>query len=193
MSEYLSNRRREQQRNLRTAFIVGALAALLRVTWVLIASRQPLGLSDPAIYLTFAASIAAGDGYNSLLGQPTAYYPPGYPFFLGGARWVLQSVGLTEHLVLIVGIIQALLGGIAAGALVVTGNQLSANTRHTDSPEEPQHYRSAGVIAGLLFACWPNLIMYPRRIALPRVILGASRGACDVDCAFERSQGYAPR
>ena len=160
MSEYLSYSPRIQQRNLRTAFIVGVIAALLRVTWVLFASRQPIGLSDPYIYLQFAASIAAGDGYNSLLGHPTAYFPPGYPFFLGGVRWVLQSVGLVDHLVLVVGLIQALLGGVAAGALVVTGDQLFANTRRSDSAEEPRHGWSVGVIAGLLFACWPNLIMH---------------------------------
>jgi hypothetical protein len=149
-----------QQPNLRAAFIVGILAALLRVAWVLIASRQPVGLSDPLLYLNSGAAIAAGDGYISLLGNPTAYYPPGYPYFLGGIQWALKMLGLVDHRVLVVGLLQALLGGIAAGALVVTGDQLFANGRRSQEAQEPSHRWSIGVIAGMLYACWPNLILH---------------------------------
>lgn len=130
----------------RPATWVGIAAASIRLLWVLIASRPPVGLSDPAIYLASAGSIAAGDGYTSLLGEPTAYYPPGYPYFLGMIQRTVELVGLDQHLVLVIGIVQALLGGVAAAAVVVVGFHLGSVR--------------LGVVAGTLFALWPNLVLH---------------------------------
>lgn len=131
---------------LRPALWVGAAAAAIRLLWVLVASRDPDGLSDPVLYLMSASSIAAGDGYTSFLGEPTAYYPPGYPYFLGAIQWFVDAVGLDGHLVLVVGIVQALLGGMAAAAVVVVGYNLGSVR--------------LGVLAGTLFALWPNLVLH---------------------------------
>ena len=147
----------------RPAALVGAGAAGLRVIWVLVASRPPEGLSDPAIYLAAGASIARGDGYTSLLGSPTAYYPPGYPFFVGAVRWGTELVGLGEDPVLAIGLVQALLGGVAAAALVVAGTCLAPGRRGL----------RIGVIAGVVLACWPNLVLHTPLVLGETVFLAA--------------------
>lgn len=144
--------------------LVGAVAAVVRVVWVVFASREPVGLADPFIYLQAARSIADGNGYTSLLGQPTAYYPPGYPFFLGAVTRVVDAVGLDQHLVLVIGLVQALLGGVAAAALVVAGDRL-VRTRRSGP--------SIGVIAGLLFAVWPNLVLHSALVLSESLFLAA--------------------
>lgn len=130
----------------RLAWVLGAVATVPRVLWVLGASREPKGLTDLTLYPLFARGIAEGRGYLSLGQHPTAYYPPGYPYFLGSIQWILDRVGLGEHLVLVAGLVQALLGGLAVGAVVVAGQRLGG--------------RTVAVVAGVVLACWPNLIVH---------------------------------
>ena len=138
--------------------LVGAFAAVLRLIWVAVASREPLGVADPLIYLHSGSSIAAGDGYTSLLGNPTAYYPPGYPFFVGAVERVATAFGLADHRVLLIGLVQALLGGVACGALVVAGRQLARTGAAWRGDRDLG--TAIGVGAGLLLALWPNLVLH---------------------------------
>jgi 4-amino-4-deoxy-L-arabinose transferase-like glycosyltransferase len=130
----------------RPVLVIGAVGAVLRLLWVLTMSRVPQGLNDLTLYPAAAEGIARGRGYLTFAGTPTAYYPPGYPLFLSAIQWVLDRVGLGDHLVLAAGVVQALLGGVTAGAVVVVGRRLGGNR--------------VGVIAGLLVACWPNLVVH---------------------------------
>jgi hypothetical protein len=127
--------------------MVGVFAGAVRALWVIFASRAPVGLSDPYLYLQAAASIADGKGYTSLLGRPTAYYPPGYPLFLAGIQKGAELLGQQSRLILILVLTQAVLGGIAAAALVIAGCRLRLGIR-------------LGVLAGMIFALWPNLIIH---------------------------------
>lgn len=144
-----------QRSGRRDVVVVAAVATVVRAVVVVAWGRTPTGLFDPAIYAGFARSIAAGDGYSSLLGQPTTYYPPGYPLFLGAVQWVLDRVGLGEHLATGAGLVQALLGGVAAGAAVVAGRRLGAAL-----PGGAGSVRTVGLVAGLVLALWPNLVLY---------------------------------
>ncbi|MTA64375.1 MAG: hypothetical protein F2518_08510, partial [Actinobacteria bacterium] len=113
----------------RAAVMVGAFAAAVRAIWVILASRAPVGLSDPYVYLQAAASLAGGRGYTSLLGRPTAYYPPGYPLFLAGVQKAAELVGQQSRLIVILGLAQAVLGGVGAAALVIAGCRLRPGIR----------------------------------------------------------------
>jgi len=130
--------------------LVGAavvVGLVLRVMWVAYAARPPVGLYDPARYAGFAAEIAKGHGYvEPFTGKPTAYYPPGYPYFLGVIDAVLRHTPLSDDLALMAGYAQAVLGAAtcAAGAVVA---------RRLLSP-------AAGVVAAFGLALYPNLIFH---------------------------------
>ncbi|MCZ7629565.1 MAG: hypothetical protein M5U19_11150 [Microthrixaceae bacterium] len=66
---------------------VGLLAFVVRAAWVMAFAKIPGGgiISDPVLYHAYGQRIAEGQGYMSYWGFPTSYYPPGYPFFLGGS------------------------------------------------------------------------------------------------------------
>ncbi len=56
------------------------LGAVVRLWWALAFAPQPT--SDFAWYVARGLALAHGQGYT-IGGIPTAYFPPGYPFFLG--------------------------------------------------------------------------------------------------------------
>lgn len=128
---------------------VGALAFGLRAIWVLAFAKIPGGgiISDPVLYHAYGQRIAEGQGYMSYWGFPTSYYPPGYPFFLGGIYRALTALGLLDWTVGVVGLVQALLWAVAAVAVGLTARWAFGSAR-------------AGVAAGLALAVWPNLITY---------------------------------
>lgn len=136
----------------RATWAVGALATGLRLVWVLAFARTPSGLSDPLLYHGYGIRIATGRGYASIAEHLTAYYPPGYPMFLGALYRVGDALGVIDAADLdggqewLVGISQSLMWGVAAMAVVVTGRLVFD--------------RRVGLLAGVLLACWPNLIPY---------------------------------
>jgi hypothetical protein len=165
----------------RGPLVVGSVAAGVRTLWVLIASRPPKGLADPHIYLVAGASIASGDGYTSLLGEPTAYYPPGYPLFVGVVHRMVDLIGANAHLVLTIGLVQALLGGVAAGSLVVAGSRLgrgsslsgsiAGRSRGIAGHGEHPYWNTTGILAGLIVAFWPNLVLHSPLVLSESVFL----------------------
>lgn len=138
---------------MRDALVVGGAAAVVRLVWVLWAARSPTGLSDPIIYLDAGASIAEGRGYTSLLGEATAYYPPGYPFFVGGVTRAATAVGLGDHVVTVLGVLQALLGGVTAAAVLWLAWRLVLVWGE-------RWARVAGLAAGAVVVLWPNLVVH---------------------------------
>ena len=125
---------------------VAALGTALRLAWVFVVGRLPTGWSDPFFYWASGISIARGDGYRTFLGGATAYYPPGYPFFLGGIYRITSGLGIDGWPLWPVGVAQSLLWGAAIVLIGLTGRVLVG--------------RRAGVVAALIVACWPNLIAY---------------------------------
>ena len=128
------------------ATFVGLVARLAWLLWV--GERVPqTALIDPARYLGFARNLADGRGYREMLtGQPTAYYPPGYPFFLGGLQVLHDRLPLGGSFVFFVGAVQA-----AVGALLVPLGAFVA--RRVGS-------RPAAVVAAFVLALYPNLVFH---------------------------------
>jgi len=131
------------------AWWVGGLTLLglaLRLVWVLYVDTIPLG-GDPHWYYVVAINIAEGHGFvagrNELWeipgpGEPTAFWPPGYPFALGALFWVFGS-GITTAQVL-----NAILGAATVPFVFLLGRRMFDSR--------------VGIVAAALFAIFPNVI-----------------------------------
>ncbi|MFN8017784.1 MAG: hypothetical protein U0P45_06645 [Acidimicrobiales bacterium] len=133
----------------RVRWVVGSLTAIglaLRLAWVHWATRKPQGLFlDPTRYLGYAQAIRNGQGMlEGLTGQPTAYYPPGYPWFLGIVAWVTSPI--TDHIWMSAAVVQAFLGAASIA--------LAAFVAHRLAGAWP------AVVAAALYAFYPNLIFH---------------------------------
>lgn len=154
--------------------IIAGVAAVPRVLWLLVASRAPVGLFDPQIYLSAAQSIAAGHGYRSLTGTVTTYYPPGYPFFLGAIYRVCDLVGLTGRFFTVVAVVQGTLGIFATLGVAVIAARIAG--------------ARVGMAAGLVVALWPNLILHTTLLLSETLFIAISVGAVlAVMMAFDSS------
>lgn len=87
---------------------------------------QPVGITDPVRYLLRAAMSRWGTvRVDFSTGQPTAYYPPGYPLFVGAIAAVLRPFGLLENwLPQAVALVQAVLGAASVYLLGLLGRSL---------------------------------------------------------------------
>src|SRR5687767_7217064 len=77
------------------AMLAGLAARLL---WIAFVHPDPLDgrFDDTVWYRSAARFIADGEGYvNPFTGAPTAWWPPGYPFFLGGL-FALAGEGVAQ-------------------------------------------------------------------------------------------------
>lgn len=121
------------------------VALVLRVAWGLWVDRPPEAFIDPARYVGYGRAIADGRGMiEPLTGRPTAYYPPGYPWFVGIVTWLGQP--FTDSVVTLVVLVQAVLGSVSVllGALI--GRVLAG--------------RRAGIVAAFGLALYPNLVFH---------------------------------
>jgi len=130
----------------RQVVAVIAIAIVVRLVWVALFARTPTGLSDPGLYNDAATRLVEGEGYRSLLGEPTAYYPPGYPAVLSWIYRLADGIGLEAHRATVVGVFQSVWWGVSAGAVMLTGRWVAG--------------ARAGLAAGLVIALWPNLIAH---------------------------------
>lgn len=124
---------------------VALVGGVLRLVWGLWVDRRPQGLYDPARYIGFGQAIADGKGFiEPFTGSPTAYYPPGYPWFVGIATWLSRP--LTDNPVTAIVVIQALLGATTVIAGGIVGRRLGG--------------RRVAVAAMVGLALYPNLVFH---------------------------------
>jgi hypothetical protein len=101
-------------RQRRAVVAVLAIAAAVRLAWVLYATKAPISpvvSGDPFFYFTYGKRIAAGDGYlNYFTGDATAYYPVGYPAALAGVFWLVLHTPIPDNLPMAGSILNVLLG-----------------------------------------------------------------------------------
>jgi 4-amino-4-deoxy-L-arabinose transferase-like glycosyltransferase len=119
--------------------VVG-LAGALRLFWVLYAETEPLWFFDPWHYDRLATSLAEGHGYVNEAGQPTAYYPPGYPAVLGVLYWLVGHRPVAGEA------LNVIFGTLTAGLVYWIGSRAFG--------------RPAGLLAALAFAVFPSQILY---------------------------------
>jgi hypothetical protein len=147
----------------RGIWTAAGIGVLLRLAWVLAVSRTPTGLSDPFIYRSYGIAIASGSGYESIVGDPTAYYPPGYPFLLGSVYRLAEWFGVEGFPSWPVGVAQSLWWGFAIVAVGSTARLLWGGR--------------AGVLAAVVLAVWPNLIAYAGALLSESAFVAAAAGA----------------
>jgi 4-amino-4-deoxy-L-arabinose transferase-like glycosyltransferase len=83
----------------RDLVVIAAVTFVLRLAWVLVYGRVAPGPNDTLLYQTTASNLASNHGYSQLFGEPTANWPPGFPF--------LMSIGYRlfgQHLKLALGL-----------------------------------------------------------------------------------------
>lgn len=125
---------------------LAALVALgLRLIWGFSVDEAPQGLHDPARYVGYGRVIADGKGMiEPLTGQPTAYYPPGYPWFVGVVTWLGSPI--TDSVVTLVVVVQAFLGAASSVLGAVIARALAGGR--------------AAVVAAFGLAVYPNLVFH---------------------------------
>ncbi len=102
--------------------------------------HPPTFLHDAGWYDFFGKQIASGRGYSLTLGEPTAAWPPGYPYFLGGIYRLTGDSQLAAR------VVQAVVG---AATVVVTAEL----GRRLANP-------ATGFAAGLILAFMPSHVLF---------------------------------
>lgn len=133
------------QRELRWLAAIVAIAAALRIAWVLYAAREPQGLHDPLLFNLLGQRIAGGNGYTYAEG-PTAFYPVGYPATLGALYFFVQHTFIPDNLVLANAFLQVFLSVATVALAYAVARRLFSAT--------------VGLVAAAWLAVFPNLIYH---------------------------------
>jgi len=133
-------------RFIRALGIVLVVATVVRVVWVVFAARPPVGIHDPYWYELGATRIAAGDGYTLVNGDPTAYFPVGYPAALAVVSWIGTHTPVTDNLALSAGYAQVIPGVATVALIGLIGRRLFGGR--------------VGIVAAAIAAVFPSQIFY---------------------------------
>jgi hypothetical protein len=107
------------------------VAAVLRIAWLAYANVEPptslVPAGDAYSYWYYGNSIADGQGYLSYIdGEPTAYYPIGFPAILGGLYWLARHVPFVEpDLMLLTGVFQVVVSVATVALTFMVGRRLA--------------------------------------------------------------------
>lgn len=123
-----------------------ALWALYLIPRALLILLDVQPWSDAAYYYERAAELAAGQGYLTPDGQPTAFWPPGWPFALSAA---FRLLGTSVAAVGLFNLACAALSGVLVLSL---GRKLCGS--------EPAQPELGARLALLLLALYPNNALY---------------------------------
>jgi 4-amino-4-deoxy-L-arabinose transferase-like glycosyltransferase len=139
-----------------------AVAGALRLAWALYAAKEPHSLiygGDAYAYLFHGKNIAAGDGYVNVrgTGDPTAYYPIGYPALLGALFWVVQHTPIPDNLPMASALMNVVLSTASVFLVFAIGRRLFG--------------ARVGLVAATIFALFPNIIYYVATLQLETLFI----------------------
>ena len=144
----------------RTAAIaIVAVAGLVRIAWVLWATNDPsASIGDPYFYFALGQQLADGAGYlNVVTGDATAYYPVGYPAFLGVVFWLVQHTPVPDELPLAATLVQAVLGTASVALVFLIARRVAGTP--------------AALVAATVTAAFPSLVIYTATLQLETVFI----------------------
>jgi len=126
--------------NSKTIWVILALAFGLRLGWALGVENgiDSNFMFDATYYFFTGQNLAAGEGFVTTPGVPTAYFPPGYPLILASAFLVLGSQSFVPVLI-------NLFAGTATCWVTYKLGSLTYGPK-------------AGLVAAALLALWPSHI-----------------------------------
>jgi 4-amino-4-deoxy-L-arabinose transferase-like glycosyltransferase len=139
-----------------------AIAFALRLGWVLYADVSPplaWQLSgDQFSYYHYGREIAAGRGYESYItGEPTAYYPIGYPATLAVLYWLVSHTPVPNDYMLATNLLHAAAGTASVALTYVIGRKLFG--------------RLAGLLGAAILAVFPNIVFQVASVQLETVFI----------------------
>ncbi len=164
VGEAIGRLRRERHTQVLAAAVLGGF--VVRLVWILYATRAPAGEHDPAFYEALARSLAAGDGYAGPTGQPTAYYPPGYPAALSVVVWLVLHTPLPDDVPMAGAALNLVVGTVSIALVGLLGRRLVGPW--------------VGAIAAVLVALTPSLIMYTGLLLTETLFIGVELAALAV-------------
>lgn len=154
-------------RTSRLILLITLAGFTLRLVWVVVATRPPQGVHDPAFYLAYADRIAQGRGYTTPAGEATAYYPVGYPAVLAFALWIVRRLPGSHVLWAATGL-NVIAGTITVGLMGVLSRRLLGNR--------------AAVATASAVAALPSLVLYSATVLSETVFVTLVAGALLVLC-----------
>ena len=157
------------------------VAAAARLGWWLYAHVEPpssevLG-GDPWMYWLLGNDIAHGRWYtNHVTGEPSAYYPVGFPAVLGGLYWVGNHVPFVDvDNMALTGMFQIVISTATVALTFVVGRRLAG----------PR----AGLIAAAVLAVFPNLIFQVTTIQIETTFIFFTMAALAIIVDHDWSTG----
>lgn len=160
------------------AIVVGAFA--LRLAWVLIVRPSPptnwIPSGDQYSYWYYGREIADGRGYVSYItGQPTAYYPIGFPAILAALFWLVRVTPLPDNYMLAANVLHVVVGTASVGLAYVIGRRLFG--------------RLGGLLGALILAVFPNPVYQVASLQLETMFIFWSLAALAIVVAHDWSRG----
>ncbi len=135
----------------RRVLVVAVLVGFgLRLWWIVYAARAPVGLHDPFFYLDYARRMALGGGYRLKDGEPTAYYPIGYPGILAGWLKITQLTPLHNHWIAATELLNLILSTASIALAGILGRRLAGPW--------------VGALTAVVVALFPSLIYHSATI-----------------------------
>jgi len=159
-----------------------AVAGCLRIAWVIHATKTPSSplSGDPFFYQYYGKRFAAGHGYdNFATGEPTAYYPVGYPLLLAGVFWVVRHTPLPDNFAMATSIFQVMLGTASVALIFVIARRLFST--------------GTGLVAAAVLAMFPNVIFYTANAQLETVFTCALLAAVAVAVSHDWAHSLPTR
>ncbi len=113
--------------------------------------RPPLKLHDPFFYLYYSRRAVTGDGFYRLKdGEPTAYYPIGYPVILSAWFWFMQHSPFPNHWIAATGALNLIFSTASIALAGVLGRRLVGPW--------------VGAVTAVIVALFPSLIFHSATI-----------------------------
>jgi 4-amino-4-deoxy-L-arabinose transferase-like glycosyltransferase len=161
-----------------------AVAGAVRLGWAIYAAGEPptsaFGAGDQFSYFHYGKEIAHGHGYVSYLtGEPTGYYPIGYPFTLAVLFWTALHTPITDDLVLVASIFHALVSTATVLLTFVVARRLFGVL--------------TGLVAAGALALWPNVVFQVTTLQLETTFVFLAMAALAIITTHDWASGPPSR